>query len=476
MTPEVLNDIGRTIAFGILFVAMIVILIQNSVYLAQLMKSIQTRRREPLRVGSKLDMWARQGRAAIPVSVIAPAFNEELTIVESVRALLSLNYPEFEVIVINDGSPDSTLETLIQNFGLVPSDRKGIAAIAHNPLRGVYTTPDHPNLLVLDKENGRKADAVNAGLNFASMPLICVIDADSLIEADGLLRTTEPFLFDDGDLVAVGGTIRITNGCGIGGGMVNRVGMPKNWLVRIQMLEYLRAFLIARVAASRWSMLMLISGAFGVFKRTAVIEAGGYRHDTVGEDLELVVRLHRHGYETGRPCRVEFVPDALCWTEAPETIAGLRNQRARWQQGALETLSNHRKMIFNRRYGKIGMIGMPLIFVEDVLGPIAELVSYAMLPVLLIMGWAEPALVAGFFCVSLLFGTALGLGAIAHEELQMRRTGSLRDFAILGLCAFVENFGYRQMCAWFRIVGISKFFKNDTKWAAVPRVGFNNSL
>ena len=204
---------------------------------------------------------------APPVSVIAPAFNEELSIVDSIQALLALHYPEHEVIVVNDGSKDATLARLITEFDMHRVDRQQIAALQTTRILGVYASSTHPNLLVVDKENGRKADAVNAGIGFAMTPLVCVIDADSIIEADGLLRAVEPFMSDDGDLVAVGGAIRIVNGSIVRGGHIERIGLSNKWLPRFQMVEYMRAFLTARVANADLQMLLLISGAFGIFRR-----------------------------------------------------------------------------------------------------------------------------------------------------------------------------------------------------------------
>lgn len=463
---------AKIMANVIIIIIMVIMTVQNSAYLVQLIQSIRTRFKEPMGKGSKLDIWARHAQYSVPVSIIAPAFNEELTIDESIRALLSVNYPVFEVIVVNDGSSDRTLQKLIKSFSMNKSNRSPVAALTHNPVHGVYTSSVHPRLLVIDKVNGRKADAVNAGITYARHPLICVTDADSIIEADGMLRITEPFLTDNGDLVAVGGSIRITNGCDVQGGRVLDVVLPKNWFARFQILEYLRAFIVARVATSQWSMMMLISGAFGVFKRTAVIEAGGFRHDTVGEDLEFVVRLQRTAIEAGRKCRVAYVPDAICWTEAPSTFAGLKGQRARWEQGALETLQRHRTMIFNPRYGRIGMVAMPLMVLEDICVPVAELLGYVLFPMFLWLGITSPGTFIAFLAFSFLFGTMMSLSALAHEEFQFRKADRVRDLATLTLCAFLENFGYRQANFAFRILGMWKRYKGDTAWAIVPRVGF----
>jgi cellulose synthase/poly-beta-1,6-N-acetylglucosamine synthase-like glycosyltransferase len=362
---------------------------------------------------------------------------------------------------------------MIEAFDCVPSQREQIAALQHTKIVGVYKSRKHANLLVVDKENGRKADAANAGIGFARTPLVCIIDADSIIEPDGLLRAAEPFMYDTGKMVAVGGAIRIANGCEIRAGSLRKIGVTKAWLPRFQIVEYLRAFLTARVANAEVNTLLLISGAFGVFRRSTLIEIGGYRHDTVGEDLELIVRIHRHMREQKREYAIGFVPEIVCWTEAPTTWAGLRNQRARWQQGALETLIRHRRMILNPQYGRIGLFSMFQLVVEDVIGPPAELVGYLVIPTALLLGVMDPVVALVFLCVTVLFGTGLSIGTLALEELQLRRTPSARDLIRVGVAAFVENFGYRQANLVFRLSGIKRHFRKDTSWAAVPREGFN---
>lgn len=419
-----------------------------------------------------VDLWHRYNDLTLPVSVIAPAFNEELSIADSIRALLALEYPEHEVIVVNDGSSDNTIGTLIDAFDCVPSERTQLAAMQKTRILATYRSRTHPNLLVIDKENGRKADAVNAGIGYARTPLVCVIDADSIIERDGLLRAAEPFMYDTGKMVAVGGAIRIANGCEIRGGALRKVGVSNAWLPRFQIVEYLRAFLTARVANASNNTLLLISGAFGMFRRSTLIEIGGYRHDTVGEDLELIVRIHRHMREQKREYAIGFVPEIVCWTEAPTTLSGLRNQRARWQQGALETLIRHRRMIGNPRYGRIGMLSMLQLVIEDVVGPPAELFGYLVIPVALLLGVMDPLAALLFLCVTVLFGTGLSIGTLALEEVQLRRTPSARDLLRIGAACIVENFGYRQINLVFRLAGIKRHFKKDVSWAAVPRVGF----
>ena len=465
-------------ANGIMWVAFacfIIVALRNGISLIQLLIAawVFVTRVRPSE-GAR-DLWHRYADLALPITVIAPAFNEELSIVQSTKALLALEYPEHEVIVVNDGSSDSTLDVLIEAFGMEETQRTQIAALQVTEVYRTFHSRRYPNLLVVDKENGRKADAANAGIGFARTPLVCIIDADSIIEPDGLLRAAEPFMYDDGRLVAVGGAIRIANGCTIRGGSLQKIGIADTMVPRFQVVEYLRAFLMNRVANAHMNTLMLISGAFGLFRRSTLVEMGGYRHDTVGEDLELVVRMHRHMRDQKRDYRIDFVPDIVCWTEAPAELDGLDNQRARWQQGALETLQRHRGMILNPRYGRIGLLAMPQIVLEDVLGPPAELLGYLVLPAAALLGLLDPMMAVAFFFVSVVFGCVLSLGTLALEEQQLRRTPSAKDLLRLGAAAVLENFGYRQINILYRLAGFGRYFRNDTSWAAVPRVGLGNN-
>ncbi|MEJ0065041.1 MAG: glycosyltransferase family 2 protein [Caulobacteraceae bacterium] len=326
--------------------------------------------------------WQRYAKAAPPIALLAPAYNEALTVVESVRSLLSIRYPDFEIVVINDGSIDQTLQILIDTFQLeLTQSRDYDLVVEHRPIRGLYVTRLHPRLLVIDKENGGKADALNAGINLATAPVVCSMDADSVLEPDSLLRAVQPFLEDPQRVIAVGGTIRVANGCDIADGRIVKIGAPRNLLALMQTVEYLRAFLMARLAWSQIDALTIISGAFGLFRRQAVLEVGGYAHGTVGEDMELVVRLHRHFRDAKKPYRIAFVPEPVCWTEAPESLKVLSRQRARWHRGALETFGRHRAMAFNPKYGAVGMVGFGWIVLSDVIGPPTEMLGYVLIPI-----------------------------------------------------------------------------------------------
>ena len=459
----------------LVWMVLVVVLLRNLIALAQLVLAIRTFSREAAPNQDFAHLWARNEGHAPKVSVIAPAYNEELSIAASIRSLLALRYHDLELVVVNDGSRDRTMTVLIEAFELEAIDRRPLVALHRTRIVQCYRSRRYENLFVVDKENGRKADAVNAGISFAEGELICVIDADSVIDPEGLLRAVEPFMADDGALIAVGGSIRVANGCAVSDGHIERVGVSKAWLPRFQTIEYFRAFLAARAAFARLSLLLLISGAFGVFRRDALVAAGGYKHDTVGEDLEVLVRMQRLMCEQGRPYRVAFLPEVCCWTEVPTTIAGLRNQRTRWQQGAIETLLTHRTMLLNPRYGRLGLVAFPLLALEDLAGPVLELLGYFLIPIGLVLGVLDPKVAILFFLLTCVFGTIISAGSLLLEEWQLRPTATTRDFARLAAASIIENFGYRQMLQFFRLRGIWHFLKGNKSWAAVPRLGLANS-
>lgn len=426
--------------------------------------------RPPL--GESSMLWRRYGDLTPPVAVVAPAYNEEKSIVGSVRSLLSIQYPSLEVIVVNDGSKDATLKNLIDAFGLAPVDRPFEPAIKHRPIHGLYASPKYPQLLVIDKENGRgKADAMNAGISLSRAPLICAIDADSLIEPDALMRAVRPFVDDPERTIAVGGTIRIANGCKISGGRVTEIGLPRNFLALVQIVEYLRAFLLARLAWSRMQTLLIVSGAFGIFRRRAVIEVGGYDADTVGEDLELIIKLHRFNREQKRDYRIEFIPEPVCWTEAPETLAGLGKQRSRWQRGSMETFAKHNDMLMRPRYGRVGSLGLGHIFLVDMLGPPVEALGYVIIPLAWAFGFLNVEYLLAFLAVTFTFGIAISVASLVLEELELRRFPKSRDLLVLAGVAVLENFGYRQLSNFWRIRGMVQYFRGVKAWGDMPRLG-----
>ena len=408
---------------------------------------------------------------APPITLIAPAYNEEATCVESVRSLLTLEYPDYDILVVNDGSNDRTIARLTEAFNLAEADRVPTAELDSEPVRRVLRSRRHPNLWVIDKENGGKADALNAGLNHCQTPLFCAMDADSLLEPEALIRIVRPFL-EDARTVAAGGVLRIANGCVVRQGRVVDVRMPKSFLAQLQVLEYLRAFLSGRMGWDALDATLVISGAFGIFKRDVVVDAGGYATDTVGEDMELVVRMHRHCRERGIPYRIHFVPDPVAWTECPESVAVLSRQRDRWQRGLFQSLTRHRTMLFNPKYGRVGMIAFPYFFFLEMLGPVIELLGYLSFTMTVLAGRANLALVVAFLSVAIILGGALSLSAVALEELSFRRYPRLGDLLRLFALALLENFGYRQLSAWWRLKGTISAIRGVEGWGHMTRKGF----
>ncbi|MGE0441953.1 MAG: glycosyltransferase family 2 protein [Gemmatimonadales bacterium] len=443
----------------------------NAVYLAMSLQAIVSLRRYARRLKS-LDLSEILSIGGIPpITVVVPAHNEEATCVESVRALLGLQYPEFEVLVVNDGSRDATLARLQAAFDLVPAPRSPTATLATAAIRATLKSRSHPRLWVIDKENGGKADALNAGINHCRTPLFCAIDADSLLERDALVRIVRPFLEDDAT-VAAGGIIRIANGCDVRHGTLTRIGLPGNQLARLQVMEYLRAFLAGRAGWSGLNATLIVSGAFGLFRRQTVVDAGGYDRNTVGEDMELIVRLHRHCRDRRRPYRITFVPDPAAWTECPETLRILGRQRERWQRGLAETMARHRAMLFNPRYGRIGMIAMPYFFVLETLGPILEVGGYFTFGAAVLLGRLSLEHALAFFVLAFMLGLALSLAGIALEELTFRRYPRMGDLLTLLGIAVIESFGYRQLSSLWRVRGLWGALRRRRSWGVMTRTGF----
>ncbi len=460
-----------TSAEAVALVVIVAGLIQTGFYIVQLVfAGVALATRPPIAHASIL--WRRYAEEAPGVAVLAPAYNEEVTIVESVNSLLALHYPDFEVIVINDGSSDGTLRTVVDHYGLQPVKRFHDTAVRHQPIRGIYASPALPRLLVVDKENGGKSDALNAGINVARKQIFCSIDADSLLEPEALLRAVRPFIEEPHLTIAVGGTIRIANGSCIESGRVLDVRLPRNLLALIQIMEYLRAFLMARLALSSMQALTVISGAFGLFRREPVVEVGGYTHGTVGEDMELVIKLHRLFRERRQPYKIDFIPEPVCWTEVPEDMIILGRQRARWQRGALETFSRHKIMLFNPRYGRVGFLGFGNILLVDVVGPLIEVLGYVLLPTLWLLGVLDPDYLLAFVAVTFALGIFVSVATLILEEVELRRFPKARDLLVLALVAVIENFGYRQVANFWRLRGWWQFLRKKQGWGKMTRKGF----
>ncbi len=413
------------------------------------------------------------------ITIIAPAYNEELTIVENIRSLLSLKYVNYEVMVVNDGSKDDTLKKMIEAYDLVKIDKEIDPNWPCKPIRGVYKSSKRvfSKLTVIDKANGGKSDALNTGMRLSENKYIGCIDVDCLLVPDALLHVVKSFYQRSKKrVIAVGGVIRVANSCKISGGALEEIRLPKNWLARFQLLEYTRSFLLGRMAWGRIDSLLIISGAFGFFDREIALEAGGYDTNTVGEDMEIVFRMRRYMHERREAYTVEYIPDPLCWTEVPESVKILVNQRDRWARGNLETLFKHKDMFFNSRFGRLGLISYPYWFFYEWLAPILEfvgLISVLFFYYLGILNWDFfIALTFAVYTFSIMFS----FYAILWEVYSYNQYKKTKDILTLMLYALIEPFVFHPIVSFSAIRGnYKKLFRINSGWGAIGRKGFSKA-
>ncbi|PYI52284.1 glycosyl transferase [Paenibacillus flagellatus] len=433
-----------------------VLLFYTALFAVSFRKLRRERGLKPIRYGDVL-----QSAFAPPLTIIVPAYNEETGIVSSVRSLLGINYREFELVVVNDGSRDSTLETMIAAFDMrevrhkINWTRLGRPTM---PIRAVYYSLRHPNLFLIDKENGGKADALNAGIQLSRYPYFVSLDGDTVLDPDAFLKVMKPIVEakPGEDIIASGGSVGIANGSDIASGYLREDGvrLSRNPFVVMQVIEYFRAFLMGRIGMSRLNLLLIVSGAFGVFRKDWVIEAGGYETNTVGEDMELIVRLHRLVKERKSKARIVYVPDPVCWTEAPETANVLYRQRTRWHRGLYECLRAHRAMLFNPRYGGIGFVAMPYYVFVELLGPLIELLGYVLVAWGLWLGDVNVRYAALLAACMALYGSLLSMGAVLLEEWGFRKYKRPADLNRLFVFAMTESFWYRPLMTVWRFWGL----------------------
>ena len=415
-----------------------------------------------------------QSDALPPITILVPAYNEQKTIEASVTAILALHYRNYEVVVVNDGSKDGTLEALRHAFDLYEIPRTYPETIPTKPLRALYRSRARTKLVVIDKENGGKADSLNAAINASRFPLVIAVDADTLIEPDALLRLTRPFLLGR-RIAAVGGTVRVANGCVVKHGQVMDARVPRRLLPGIQVVEYLRAFLFGRLGWNRLGGNLIISGAFGLFRKDHLLAVGGYDATSIVEDLDLVVRLHR--YLRGHKIRYEipFIPDPVAWTEVPESLRVLARQRGRWQRGLVAAMWQYRGMLFNPRYGRVGLIAVPFYTFGEMLAPLVEVFGYVIIVAGLIAGVVNVSFALLFILVAWGYGMLLSLWAVVLEEVSFHRYRRLGDLVRLVLFATLENFGYHQCGVWWRLRAFFTRRGRKHVWGEMTRRGFETA-
>ena len=409
------------------------------------------------------------------ISIIAPAYNESKSIIDNIRTLLSLYYNNFEVILVNDGSTDDTFEKIRTTYDLERVNYYFDYRIPCERIKGVYKSknPSYTRLTVIDKNNGGKADSLNAGINICKSAFFVSIDADSIIETDSILKLIKPFLEEkEKKVIGTGGVIRIVNSCDIERGHIRTINVPHKFLPRLQVLEYTRAFLLGRMAWSQLDGLMLISGAMGMFDRETVIKAGGYSIKTVGEDMELVLRMRRYMAEQDKKYEVTYIPDPLCWTEVPSDIKSMRKQRTRWTRGLVESLKTHRKLFFNRKYKRLGLLGYPYWFFFEWLSPLIAFAGFVYTFILVITNSLNWPFYLLLFLFVYSFAVLLSTWAVLFEEITFHKYRRKRDVLWLLSTAFLEPFFY-PVHTYFAIRGNLEALRGKKSWGKAERSGFD---
>ena len=466
-----MKDILYTAVVVINYVSLFYVLTISTIYLIQLISATMG-----LREYSRSLKYSDYSRYTfsdnmVPISVLVPAYNESATIVDNTRNLLSLDFGNYEVIVVNDGSKDNTLDLLKDAFRLIQIDQPYKRSIPTQQIRALYRSAEYPNLVVVDKENGGKADALNAGINVSMYPVFVSIDADSILERSSLAKIIYSFMIDP-KCVAVGGIIRIASGCEIVNGELREINLSNNPLLMLQTNEYLRAFLTGRIGFHKMGMLLIISGAFGAFNKQLVIDAGGYTPRCIGEDMELVVKLHQHMLKGKRVYSIKFLPDPVCWTQPPDTLGDLKKQRKRWHIGLIDTLMRHRDMAFNPDYGRVGILCLPYFWIFELIGPVFEVMGYFSVPISFLLGIVDLHFMLSFFLVAVLYGTILSVGALLMEENTFRKYPRISQILKLFLYAVLDNFGYRQLNTIYKVEAMLGFRRNKSSWGSIQRQAF----
>ncbi|MCA9679275.1 MAG: glycosyltransferase family 2 protein [Kofleriaceae bacterium] len=442
-----------------------------------------------------------------PLTLLVPAYNEEVTCIESVKSLLRLDYPSYEVIICNDGSKDRTVEVLRAAFGFERTDVNYDPVLATAPVRGLYQATcalpaNVKRLVLIDKANGGKADALNAAINAAEGVFVSSMDADSVLEPDALLRAMQVVADDPSHTIAVGTQVGLSNGSVIENGEVKELRLPPTWIARFQVAEYMRSFTQGRTALARLNSILILSGVFALMRRDLVISAGGFltKHvrgrvveeycgagaHTVCEDMEVVVRLHRYLLDRGRVGVVNFLPHPAAWTEAPEVYRDLGKQRGRWYRGLLEVLWYHRAMMFRPRYRRIGMFSLPYQLIFEAAAPIVEALGYVMVPFTLAFGLLSPLHALTFLVLATALNVFLTTASVVLSVKTQRiglgkdralfAYGKARDTLTLLFSGFVANFGYRQYLVWWQLKGLRDFLKGRKDWDKFARKGFAGTV
>jgi len=414
------------------------------------------------------------------VSVVAPAFNEGVTIIDNVRSLLTIDYPKYEVVIINDGSTDDTLDKLINEFSLIKVDYAYDIKLSSKPIRGVYksTNDAYTKLVVVDKENGKsKADATNAGINICSFPYFLCTDVDCILHEAVLQKLIKPFMDEDVNrVIATGATLRLSNSCEVDGGVITKIRAPRQFLARFQEMEYIRAFVLGKMGWSYFNTVPNVSGGLGMFDKEIAVKAGGYDPASFGEDMELLMRMNMYARENKIPCAVKYIPITLCWTEAPSSLKIFMRQRTRWGRGLIQLMVAHRKMLFNPKYGRVGMITFPYNFFFELMAPVVEFIGIIYYFVLGFTGqvnWPYAIILLVFvYTYSIMISTL----AVLWDQLTFQYYKSWGDVVRVSAMVFIEMLIYHPLIVIFALRGYFFYLTNQKhSWGAMQRKGFQKA-
>ena len=409
----------------------------------------------------------------IPVSIIVPAYNEEVTVVSTVKSLLALDYEHYEIVVVDDGSKDATSESLVAAFDMKPIRRPIQRKIHCQPEEFIYEAiGEKVPLTLIRKKNGGKADSLNMGINACKYPYFICMDADSVLQYDSLTKITRPVLEQD-DVVAVGGVIRPSNDVTLEQGKVRNYMLPGNLLACMQVLEYDRSFLASRILFDKFNGSLIISGAFGLFKKAVVIAAGGYDHTTMGEDMELVVKLHEYCTLNEIPYSVKYATDAVCWSQAPEKLKDLCKQRKRWHLGLFQSMWKHKVMLFNPKFGAVSFVSFFYFLLYELLSPFIEIFGVLTMVLAFLFDLINLPFMLLFFAIYAVFGCILTLTAFFARtqtiDLKISFTDALKAVA---LC-LVEITFLRFVMAFIRATAFFGYKKKKLNWGRIERQKIN---
>lgn len=402
----------------------------------------------------------------IPVSILVPAYNEEVTIIDTINSLLNLDYPEYEIVIINDGSTDDTAKVIIDYFNLKQVARPINKLVPSKEMKEVYENDGEIKVVLVNKENGGKSDALNMGINISRYPLFVCVDADSMLQSDSLKKIVEPFLESD-DTIAVGGNIKVSNQVVLDKGKVVDTRVPKRKMVIFQMIEYLRVFLNSRVALNGLNANMIVSGAFGIYNKQAVVNVGGYSFGVIGEDMEIVVKMHAFYRKNKLPYKIAYVPDAICWTQVPESHRVLKKQRRRWHTGMGESLKNHWFMNFNFKYGTVGIIAYPYFLLFEYVTPLLEILGITTIIVSFILKIINTKFFILYLLVYMGYNMVVSIIAVLLDKCLFGKDLPNDIVYKQLLCCIIESFGYRQLCSLYRLGAFNPFKKQE--WGNMVR-------